>query len=95
MILKLKIGNKFSDIEVVQDAKYPSMWRVRRADGSLSDMVNLARAKDAALSAAHMGGGLIASWHPRQTAAGRPPIAPIGLTDGYCPQESKSILEAA
>jgi hypothetical protein len=34
--------------EVVPDAKWPRMWRVRWPDGSLSDMVNLSRAKDAA-----------------------------------------------
>ena len=34
--------------EVVQDAKYPKMWRVRYPDGQLSDMVNLTRARDAA-----------------------------------------------
>ena len=33
---------------VVQDKKYPTMWRVDRLDGTLSDMVNLSRAKDAA-----------------------------------------------
>src|SRR5262245_15366800 len=37
-----------SDYSVVQDENYPRMWRVRRPDGSLSDMVNRARAKDAA-----------------------------------------------
>ena len=39
-------------LSVVPDAVYPAMWRVRRADGSLSDLVNLSRAKDAALSLA-------------------------------------------
>jgi hypothetical protein len=33
---------------VIPDANWPNMWRVRRADGSTSDMVNLTRAKDAA-----------------------------------------------
>jgi hypothetical protein len=37
---------------VVQDSKYPSMWRVQQPDGTLSDMVNLSRAKDAARSQA-------------------------------------------
>jgi hypothetical protein len=39
-------------VEVVPDAKWPDMWRVRKADGTLTDMVNLTRAKDAALSIA-------------------------------------------
>jgi hypothetical protein len=33
---------------VVPDSKYPGMWRVR-LPGGLSDMVNLSRARDAAL----------------------------------------------
>jgi hypothetical protein len=28
---------------------YPHMWRVRKPDGTLTDMVNLSRAKDAAM----------------------------------------------
>jgi hypothetical protein len=34
--------------QVVPDATYPGMWRVRWPDRSLSDLTNLARAKDAA-----------------------------------------------
>jgi hypothetical protein len=34
---------------IVQDGKYPSMYRLIRPDGGLSDMVNLTRAKDALL----------------------------------------------
>ncbi len=33
--------------QVIADAKYPGMYRVRWAAGVLSDMVNLSRAKDA------------------------------------------------
>jgi hypothetical protein len=33
---------------VVPDVTYPGMWRVKFADGSLSDMANLTRAKDGA-----------------------------------------------
>jgi hypothetical protein len=35
--------------KVVPDGKYPNMWRLQFEDGQLSDMVNLTRAKDAAL----------------------------------------------
>ena len=35
------------DPRIVPDAKYPGMYRIRRPDGSLSDMVNLTRACDA------------------------------------------------
>jgi hypothetical protein len=33
---------------VKPDERYPTMWRIHWPDGSVSDMVNLARAKDAA-----------------------------------------------
>jgi hypothetical protein len=32
---------------IVPDAKWPAMFRLRLPDGSLSDMMNLTRAKDA------------------------------------------------
>ena len=35
---------------VVPDGKYLGMWRVQRPDGRLTDMVNLTRAKDAAMA---------------------------------------------
>ena len=31
--------------KLVEDTKYPGMWRVRHPDGTLSDMFNLTRAK--------------------------------------------------
>jgi hypothetical protein len=34
-------------VAIVPDAKWPNMYRLRFADGRLSDMVNLTRAKDA------------------------------------------------
>lgn len=37
---------------VVRDALYPDMWRSVRADGRLSDITNLSRAKSAVLDAA-------------------------------------------
>ncbi len=36
-------------VEIEQDARYPKMWRVKHPDGRLSDMVNLTRARDAAV----------------------------------------------
>lgn len=47
---RLLVSNKLSGFSIVPDTKYPSMWRVRNPDGSLSDMVNRTRAKDAAQS---------------------------------------------
>jgi len=47
---KLYYLGRRSDYSIVQDEKYPQMmWRVRRPDGSLSDMANRTRAKDAAM----------------------------------------------
>jgi hypothetical protein len=34
---------------VIPDQTYPGMWRIQWPDGTVSDMVNLARAKDAAV----------------------------------------------
>jgi len=47
----LKLGRRKVG-RVFKDEKYPSMWRSRRADGRLSDMANLTRAKNAVLAAA-------------------------------------------
>jgi hypothetical protein len=41
-------GSSRALARIVPDQTYPSMWRVVRANGSLSDMVNKARARDAA-----------------------------------------------
>jgi hypothetical protein len=37
-------------VGIVSDAKWPEMYRLKRADGSLSDMVNLTRAREALAS---------------------------------------------
>lgn len=46
---RLTYHDRVSGYSVVQDPTYPVMWRVKRPDGKLSDMVNLTRAKDAAM----------------------------------------------
>jgi hypothetical protein len=38
----------FGGYSVVPDPEWPAMYRVRSPDGSLTDMVNLSRARDAA-----------------------------------------------
>jgi hypothetical protein len=35
-------------MHIVPDEKYPGMWRIMAPDGTMSDMVNITRAKDAA-----------------------------------------------
>ena len=70
-ILKLYIGNSFTGVTVEPDAGYPSMWRIHM--GQLkSGMVNLTRAKDAAIVWAcpkGLGGNEVAHWHRRETPA--------------------------
>ena len=45
----LYIGSKATGITVKPDDKYPSMFRIHWADRPPSDMVNLSRAKEAAM----------------------------------------------
>ena len=47
-----KPSSRKLDPRIVPNAKWPGMYRVRLPDGSLTDMLNLARAKDALLSRA-------------------------------------------
>src|SRR5262245_56434398 len=39
-------------LSVIRDGVHVGMWRIRHVDGGLSDLVNLSRAKDAAMSVA-------------------------------------------
>jgi len=47
--VRLCIGGKFAGVSVEPDPKRPGMWRIHAGD-RLTDMGNLARAKDAAVS---------------------------------------------
>jgi len=38
------------DPRIVADPKWPGMYRIKRRDGSLTDMMSLTRAKDALVS---------------------------------------------
>jgi hypothetical protein len=46
--LELWLGSRVL-VTIERDGEYPELWRVRLADGHLTDMVNLSRAKDAAV----------------------------------------------
>jgi hypothetical protein len=49
----LRLGAKGRKLlRIVEDQKYPQMWRVESRDGSLTDMANRARAKDAGIAIA-------------------------------------------
>jgi hypothetical protein len=49
--------------EIVPEPQWKGMWRVRLPDGTLSDMVNITRARDAARSLA-----LLALNRPKKAA---------------------------
>src|SRR6516165_11966399 len=68
---------------VVADSKYPEMWRSTLSGGRLSDMANLAWAKNAVLAAAERELG----WEARQRAAIAPPKSPEkrGVFEGSAP----------
>jgi hypothetical protein len=48
MVAKKPLWMDFDGFVVEPDQNWPGMYRVRRPDGSLTDMVNLSRARDAA-----------------------------------------------
>jgi hypothetical protein len=54
---------------VEPEAQHVGMWRVRMPDGWVSDMANLARAKDAAIRS------VLFVFNRKETATDRPPVA--------------------
>jgi hypothetical protein len=75
--LHLHIGSRRTGIAVRPDVRWPGMWRVHAPDGRVSDMVNLTRAKDAAVAWARsrgVGGTEVVRWDHRETA-GEAPLA--------------------
>jgi hypothetical protein len=81
--LTLYIGQRTTGISVCQDRVYPDMWRIER-NGVVSDMVNISRAKDAAISWARpkgLGGEEVAHWRYRQMARAGSPVRRPGKGD--------------
>jgi hypothetical protein len=82
---RLYLGGKSTGIVVRPDEKYPSLFRVHWPDRPPSDMVNLTRAKDAAMRWAGRGGGGDAKrlhWKaPKQAWE----AAPVRLNGAPCP----------
>jgi hypothetical protein len=66
---RLYLGSCATGNSITPDIKYPSMWRVRYPDGSLSDIVNLTRARDGARCLA------LAVLNTRETRVAASPIA--------------------
>jgi len=46
------IGHRSAIVHIVPDRVWPEMWRIRHPDGRLSDMANLAWARDGAVAVA-------------------------------------------
>jgi len=70
--IDLHLGGRYTGVSVRPDFEWPGMWRVHQGDRA-SDMVNLSRAKDAAISWARprgLGSSEVARWHHRETAPG-------------------------
>ena len=69
-----RTGSRTILARIVADRVYPSMWRVKIPLGNLSDMTNLVRAKDAAMSIALS--ILNHEQKAQETASEAPPTAP-------------------
>ena len=69
-----RAGSRAILAQIVSDRVYPSMWRVKMPSGTLSDMTNLTRAKDAAMSIALS--ILNREQKVQETASEAPPTAP-------------------
>jgi hypothetical protein len=66
-MFKLYNGRKYTGVSVQPDPQFPTMFRIHQGDFQ-SDMVNLARAKDAALSLPFgKEGSKAARWHAPET----------------------------
>jgi hypothetical protein len=69
MTYDLYIGRKKTGVSIQPDSVWPKMWRIHQGD-RVSDMVNLARAKDAAIGWARprgLGSEEVAHWRLRET----------------------------
>jgi hypothetical protein len=68
-------GNRFTGVTVRPDARYSTIYRIHASDRSPSDMVNLTRAKDAALTWAATGRGSDRHyWKAAERRVGAPPV---------------------
>jgi hypothetical protein len=69
-----RTGSRTILARIVADRVYPSMWRVKTPSGKLSDMTNLTRAKDAAMTMTLA--ILNREQKAQETASEAPPTAP-------------------
>jgi hypothetical protein len=61
-------GRHTPSVELVPDSKWPGMWRVKRPDGTLTDMANHTWARDAAKPI------LLSILNSQETAPGASPM---------------------
>lgn len=61
---RLMLGTRNTGCKIIADAKWPNMYRVEYPPGTISDMINLTRARDAAV--------YIVSGHLNQEPRKRP-----------------------
>ena len=79
---RLSIGNRFTGLVVCPDPQWRKMWRIHYG-GRISDMLNLTRAKDAAISWARsegQGGGIGIRWERRETSTSVAPNEPAATS---------------
>jgi hypothetical protein len=82
--LRLYVGKRLTGIAVIPDERWPGMWRAWTPDGRVSDIINMARAKDAGMAAlARANGrglrpGEVARW---RTGRGRSAAPYSGLNE--------------
>jgi hypothetical protein len=71
--LVVRGGGRHSPVAtIIPDGQWPGMWRVKRPDGTVSDMVNRARARDAARSI------LLTVLNSQETPVAAPPMRQTG-----------------
>ena len=67
-LMPLVGGRKAPSVDIIADARWPGMWRVKRPDGTMTDMANHTRARDAAKTI------LLAVLNARETSIEAPPM---------------------
>jgi hypothetical protein len=83
-------GRRCAVLDVVRDETHPQMWRIRCPDDRLSDIVNLSRAKDAAISVAL---GILN--RSRESAPVTPPMRQNESPTTLVPSDSENAPEPA
>ena len=88
---KLMLGTRNTGVKVIPDQQWPKMYRVEYPPGTVSDMANLSRARDAAIGmvASHLNQG-----HVSQET--RPPEASLDSRKSHAeaPQSRYSVPKA-